>query len=349
MKATLFILILLIASAVTTTACVSQVPPASVVPSVSPAPALTTVKLAYTPTTAFGPVYIAQDEGFFAQQGIHVEFEKVTGSSAAFPLLINGDVDILSGPVTSGMVNAIAKGSHVRLVADKGSVVSGACPSNALMVRRSLFENGMVRNISDLRGRKIMGLTGSTDQSYTFVRALAQGNMTQDDVEMVKMDYPSAVVAFKNGAIDAAVLTEPYITQTISGGSAVVLMPGQDFIPGYALPLVYGPSILDKNPDIGRKFMVAYLQGVKQYNQGKTERNLAILGKYTGLDRELLNQTCWYPVAEDGNFSRQGIRDSMDWMYANKGITQVLSDDQLYDMSYTAYANGVLLNTTSSR
>jgi NitT/TauT family transport system substrate-binding protein len=349
-KAFFFLLILLIVSAVAGTACVSQNPlpsPASATPPAYPAPSLTTVRLAYTPTTAFGPVYIAQEEGFFAQQGITVQFEKVTGSSAAFPLLVNGDIDILSGPVTTGMVNVIAKGTRVRIVADKGSVVPGACPSNAFMVRRALFDNGTVRNISDLKGMKVMGLTGSTDQSYTFVRALAKGNLTQDDVELVKMDYPSAVVAFENGAIDAAVLTEPYITQTVSSGSAVVLLPGDEYIPGYALPLVYGPSILERNPEAGRKFMVAYLQGVKQYNQGKTERNLAIIGKYTGLDRDILNQTCWYPVSEDGSLSRQGIRDSLDWMYANKGIAQNLEDDQLYDMSYVDYANGIMANTTN--
>ena len=39
--------------------------------------------------------------------------------------------------------------------------------------------------------------------------------------------------------------------------------------------------------------MAGYLMGVKQYNEGKTDRNLAILSNYTHLDQELLKQTCW--------------------------------------------------------
>ena len=39
----------------------------------------------------------------------------------------------------------------------------------------------------------------------------------------------------------------------------------------------------------------------------------------------------------------------MDWMYANKKITQNLTDDQLFDMSYVTYANGILQNTTNNR
>jgi hypothetical protein len=53
-------------------------------------------------------------------------------------------------------------------------------------------------------------------------------------------------------------------------------------------------------------------------------------------------------VREDGYVSRQPNRETMNWMYANKAITRIPDDDQLYDMSYVDYANGVLLNTTSS-
>jgi NitT/TauT family transport system substrate-binding protein len=117
-------------------------------------------------------------------------------------------------------------------------------------------------------------------------------------------------------------------------------------MPNWPLPLYFGPAILDKNPELGNRFMVAYLQGVKQYNEGKTERNLEILQNYTHLDQNLLNQSCWYPIAADGNLPWQPVREYIDWMYANKKITQKLDEDQLFEMSYAAYANGVLHNTT---
>jgi NitT/TauT family transport system substrate-binding protein len=338
-------LTLLMVSAVAGTACVS---PSSPVSPASPVPALTTVKVAYQPTTSFGPIFIAKDEGFFARQGINVEFVKLTGFSMALPLLISGDAAVTSGPLSSGMINSLAKGAHIRIVADKGTITPGFCTGVAILVRKDLYDNGTVRNISDLKGRKLMGTSGSNDNSYTLIRALALGNLSMNDVEIVQMDYPSGIVAFKNRAIDAGMFTEPYVTQALNSGSAVVLSPAQEFVPGYSIPLFYGPAFLDKDPDLGRRFMVAYLQGVKQYNKGKTEQNLAIMGNYTSLDRELLNQSCWYPVREDGYVSRQPNRETMNWMYANKAITRIPDDDQLYDMSYVDYANGVLLNTTSS-
>jgi NitT/TauT family transport system substrate-binding protein len=310
----------------------------------SPAPAMTSVRVAYQPTTANGPLYIAQEEGYFAQQGIDVEFVRTQSPAAALPLLVHGDIAVSGGPLKIGLINAMAKGEHVRIVADKGRVAAGACPAYALMVRRDLFDNGIVTNVSGLRGRKI----AVRDSDYDLFNALAPGNLSRDDVEAVDMDFASIIPAFKNGAIDAGLVTEPYITQARNNGAAVILVPAQDFIPDWPLPLYYGPAILDKDPDLGRRFMVAYLQGVKQYNEGKTERNLGIMGNYTQLDRELLNQSCWYPIAADGNLPRQSVRQYVDWMYANKKISQNLNDDQLLDPSYVTYANGILRNATKS-
>jgi NitT/TauT family transport system substrate-binding protein len=146
--------------------------------------------------------------------------------------------------------------------------------------------------------------------------------------------------------IDAGVLTEPYITEAKNSGSAVILLPGDKYIRDTPFPLYFGPLFLEKNPELGRKFMVAYLQGVKQYNAGKTERNLEILSNYTRLDRELLIECCWLQIAEDGTLPHEPVMEYMDWLYANQLISQKLGEDQIFDMTYVNYANGVLRNTT---
>ena len=335
MKLNHFFIIMVIVFMVGISACVSQ-PQAK-------EPEMTTVKVAYQPTTTFGPLFIAKEEGFFARQGINVEFEKIPSITASLPSLISGDIAVTGGTLTPGFFNSIAKGANVRIVADKGRAIPGFCPPSALVVRRELFDKGIVRNVSDLKGRKMMG---NTNPSFTMSRLLEMGNMTTDDVEIEYMEYAAGVVALRNGAVDAAILTEPYVTQSLNSGTVVMLNPVQDFHPNISLPLYYGPAFLEKNPDLGRRFMVAYLQGVKQYNLGKTERNLEILQNYTKLDRDLLNQSCWYQISEDGTLPPQPVIEYMDWAYANNQITQKLDADQVIDMSYVNYANGVLVNST---
>ena len=312
----------------------------------SPAvPPVKTVRVAYQPTTTNGPLYIAQDEGYFARQGINVEFVRTQSPVAALPLLVDGEVAVSTGPMKIGLLNAIINGEHVRIVADKGKVTPGSCTAYALLVRQDLYDKGIVTRVSDLKDRKI----AVRDSDYDLDKVLALGNLTHDDVGAIDMEFTSIVPAFRNGAIDAALAAEPYITLAGNSGAAVVLVPAQDFIPGWPFPLYYGPAILDKDPELGRRFMVAYLQGVEQYSEGKTERNLRIMANYTNLDRDLLNQTCWYDIAPDGNLPPQSVREFADWMYDNKKISRSLRDDELLDMSYAAYASGILRNRTDRR
>jgi NitT/TauT family transport system substrate-binding protein len=305
------------------------------------APEMTTVKVAYIPLISNGPLFIAQEEGYFTRQGITVEFEKFQSGPATLPPLINGDIAASGGAINAGLYNAIARGAHVRIVADKGRMAPGFCNSTALVVRRDLFEQGAVRNESDLRGRKV---SASADQHFAVSRALARGNLTGDDIEKIDLDYPSAVIALKNGAIDAGILTEPYLTQALNSGAAVVLVPGSVYAPNFPVPLYYGPAFLDKNPELGRRFMIAYLQGVHQYNAGKTERNLEILHIHTRLDKELLKQSCWVPIADDGQVIRQPVIEYMDWLYDKGDISQKINEDQIFDMSYVTYANTIVRN-----
>jgi NitT/TauT family transport system substrate-binding protein len=297
------------------------------------------------PITSFGPIFLARDEGYFAQQGINLELVKFQSAPAALPALVNGDIAVSGGALSPGFVNAITKGTHVRIVADKGRASPGSCVTNALLVRKDLYDSGAIRQASDLRGRKIMA---DSSTSYGLFRVLALGNLTTDDVTVATMDFASGVAALKNGAVDAGIMPEPYLSQAVNSNAAVVLIPTSVYSPDWPTPLYFGPAILDKDPELGRRFMIAYLQGIQEYNKGKTERNLQVISNYTRIDREQLNQTCWYWIANDGDLPKKPVRDYMDWMYTHGQIAQNPADDQLFDMSYVTYARGILANTSGA-
>jgi len=46
---------------------------------------------------------------------------------------------------------------------------------------------------------------------------------------------------------------------------------------------------------------------------------------------------------------KKPVREYLDWMYANKKISRNMDEDQLFDMSYVTYANGILQNSTSEK
>jgi NitT/TauT family transport system substrate-binding protein len=81
---------------------------------------------------------------------------------------------------------------------------------------------------------------------------------------------------------------------------------------------------------------------VRQYNEGKTERNLDIIEEATQLDRELLSQSCWPPIHSDAEISVEGMMDFQNWAMEKGYIDRVLSEDEFWDASFVEYASQAL-------
>ena len=101
-------------------------------------------------------------------------------------------------------------------------------------------------------------------------------------------------------------------------------------------------SVEEENPDAGRRFMVAYLKAVRQYNQGKTERNLEILAKYTKLDKELLTEACWPSFRSNGRINVRSILEFQDWAVKAGLLDNRVTVDQFWNPGFIEHANKIL-------
>src|SRR3972149_6532640 len=91
----------------------------------SAAPAPVPVRVAFTPLQAWGPLFIADAEGYFAREGIKVEWVTFAGGADTIAVLVQGQLDVGAGSASAGFFNALAQGAQVRIVADKGHVEPG--------------------------------------------------------------------------------------------------------------------------------------------------------------------------------------------------------------------------------
>ena len=84
------------------------------------------------------------------------------------------------------------------------------------------------------------------------------------------------------------------------------------------------------------------LKAVRQFNEGKTERNLELLAEFTGLDRELLEQACWPSLRDDGQINVQSILDFQAWAVEKGYLDSPVTEEQFWDPSFVEYASEVL-------
>lgn len=299
------------------------------------------------PFLTHAPFFIAQEEGYFSEVDLQIDFIKVDESTGVIPAMSQGDLDVSARLVNANFFNAIARGANIKMVADKGYIDPKGCPTFTLVARRVLVEGKKLSHPAQLKSRRIAMIRDPSISGYYIEKVLGMGGLTENDIEIVKIPFAMRFEALEKGSIDLSLADEPWVTRFLIAGHGVVWMPAQQVIPDFQFStMLYGPALLEKNSDTGKRFMVAYLKAVRQYNRGKTEQNLKILAKHTGLDQELLKKCCWPPLHNGGQINIESIIDFQKWALKKGYLEKEVSSKQFWDPSFIEYANKVLGGST---
>lgn len=296
-------------------------------------PELTPLKVVTLPFISFAPFYIGVEEGHFAAEGLAVELVNMTVQREVVPALASGQVDVASGLVTAGVLNAIARGGELKFVADKGYIAPDACDSYAIIARKELVETIDFNTTEAWQGRNA-DVVPATWLEYYLDKALVEVGASIDDVVQTDLPAPSEPEALAQGGIDVTVNNEPWVTIHGRSGHLPVLTPVSQLLPeSQSAVIFYGPNLL-QNRELGERFMRAYLQAVQQYNEGATERNLEILLKYVQIDPALLENMCWPALRDDGTVNMDSVLDFQAWAVARGIMEAALTADQIYDAGF---------------
>jgi ABC-type nitrate/sulfonate/bicarbonate transport system substrate-binding protein len=301
------------------------------------------LKVHMMPFLSFAPFLIAQEEGFFREQGLEIEFVKAEKMSVALPELVRGEVHVGAGIMQIGLLQIMDQPEAMKIVADKGYIGRGQdCAYVAVIARRDLLESGALATPAQLKGKKV-AVEKAGPRGYVIERLLASAGLTFDDISVVNVPDAAIGAALDSGSIDLALVIEPWVTQTLQKSKAQLWKGAQDIIPDFQWGFItYSSQFIKANPQAGERFMAAYLKGVRQYNAGKTDRNLDILAKYQGSGREVLQQACWPPIRNDGSINVQSVLDFEKWSFNQGWLKKVAPVEEFWDGRFIKAANQAL-------
>jgi NitT/TauT family transport system substrate-binding protein len=324
MNPTRHVLAVLLLVAVIVSACASPPTPAEG----------TSLKVAALPFLSFSPFFIADEEGYFEAQNLDVEFVRFERGADAIASLISGEIDVWAGAVSASLLNAIQR-SPIRIVADRGYFQAGGCGYTAFLLRAELMETGAVQSPADLQGMSLVN-EGEGDMRHYFMDTmLASGGLTDEDVQIVSIPDPVMIEAFAEGSIDVAGAGEPWVARNVAAGNAVDWLSFEDVIPDFQFGVIaFGPNLLEENPDVGERFLIAFLEGVEQYNEGKTDRNVEVIAGATQLEPELLIDACWPAYQEDGRINITSILEFQDWLVENAYLESPVEADEFWNSEF---------------
>lgn len=165
------------------------------------------IKIGIIPSTDVAPLYLAESEGYFAEEGLDPELVPLGGGGDAITSLLGGDVDVTfaSYPL---LIQAEQKGSgavNLKIIAD----ASAAKPDTAAVVVKA---DSPLRDPKDLQGKKIgVSSTGAMDD-LAVMAGMKIAKADASGVQWKVMKTPDMLPKLQSGDIDAAFLVEPYVT-----------------------------------------------------------------------------------------------------------------------------------------
>jgi NitT/TauT family transport system substrate-binding protein len=315
----------------------SSVAPSSGAPSVSLAPSgpptKLTVGLGYIPSVQFAQFYLADQAGYYRDEGLDVTFQNEIDANLV-PKVGQGQVDIGISDGTS-VIPAVSQNIPIKYVA----TIYGQFPSIVFGK-----ESSGIAGAADLKGKKI-GIPGRYGSSWIMLQALLDSaGLTPNDVVITEYPDFGQGAAVAQGAVDAATgfaNNEP--VQLELAGTPVFVLHIDDIT---ALPgpgLIVSTATASAKHDAVAGFVRATLKAMGDIVANPTTGLDAAIAAVPDLGQDRATQSAildatikaWLPkgstgaAGELGAIDRDGWQASIDYMTKLGLVPTPVTVDQL--------------------
>jgi NitT/TauT family transport system substrate-binding protein len=211
-----------------------------------------TLAMGYIPNVQFAPFYVAAARGYYKAAHLNVTFNY--GMAPDLLRQVGLGKYAFANADSDGVIAARASGIPVRYIAAQyqrfPTVVFALSASH-------------ITRAADLRGKTI-GLPGLYGSSYVgLLHLLHEAGLTTKDVHLVSIGYtqPQSVARKQVQAAVGYAMNEPVALRAQGYAVSVIGLPDAAALVGSGL--ITSDGLLQRNPDLVRRFVQASLQGLR--------------------------------------------------------------------------------------
>ena len=158
-----------------------------------------TVTMGHNPNETKALIYIAEERGLFAANGLNVAFRDYDTGAEVADAMLNGEID-LATCAEYVIVGNVLKKKNVRNIASISKF------QNTYIIGRT--DKG-IRGIVDLKGKRI-GVARETSSEFFLGRFMDLHGMSIRQVTLVNVTPAQSVQALVRGSVDAVAVIEPH-------------------------------------------------------------------------------------------------------------------------------------------
>jgi NitT/TauT family transport system substrate-binding protein len=221
------------------------------------------LKMALLPVLDVLPFFIAQEQGYFTDEGLSVELIPVSSALEREQLMAASEVDgVLTDVIGPVITNAAESGPTVRIVA-----MARRAYANAPLFRLLAAPESGVASPADLAGRAI-GISENSVIQYLADRLLAGAGLAVEDIVYESVPaIPTRFNLMMEGQLAASILPDPLAQAAIEAGAIPVIddtaLPDQEFSQSV---LSFRNVVLVEKAEAVRAFLRAWNRAVEDLN-----------------------------------------------------------------------------------
>ena len=223
-------------------------------------------------------LFAAEEERFFAANGINFAFKTYDTGLTAIDDLLNNKIDIAGAAEYPVVAKAFEK-ENISIIASM---------SKSYIVHFVGLTDRGIRNVEDLKGKRI-GLPRGTILEFYLGRFLNLHGMSIQDVTLINLPQGQTTDAIADGSVDAIVTREPYLSRIKEQyPNETVSWPVQSSQAVYGV-LICRNDWIKQHPDLIRRFLnsLAQAEGYMVLHPAETK---AILQKRYSYDDKYIDK-----------------------------------------------------------
>lgn len=200
----------------------------------------------------YAPLYMAQEKGFFAEEGLNVEFYY----AAAADIVKN----VASGNVEFGFPNADA-------------VVAARAQDIPVKVVSTTYQEGLgaiifgadsgIKTPADLKGKKVAVTSLGSANYFQLEAAMKSVGMTVADVNVEIVGTGAILTALTQGQVDAIVFSKLRTIELNNQGFAAADIVSDQFLPSFGNVLISSEKLIADDPATVDGFVKALNKGIE--------------------------------------------------------------------------------------
>lgn len=286
------------------------------------------------PTLVYLPLYVAEAQGYFKDNGVKVSIDSGGSGTASFAAVLGGSADFsIQDPVF------VAKSQQS---GGEGVVVASVheAPSEYLLGKDS---TSLIGNLKYLEGKKVI-VSPEPDSTWAFMTYLIKQNNLKN-VKLINVSLGNELAAVASGQADYAVVAEPQATQGIheQGLTDVYSFADEKSWKPFAFSsLTSTQKYLDANPKATQGVVNAF-EEADRFIYSNPEETIAIAQKqFPDLKKEYVAEAVKRMSDGDG-YPHHALVSEESWA-GNMKIAAFIKNVDGYPTDATKYSNDV--NTT---